>query len=217
MTRHAWTSEQIDLLKRLYPTTGSADLVSLVGHPKTSVLRKANELGLKKPPDWIAQRARERALDPTHPGAATRFKPGQQPWNAGTKGVMKPNSGTFKLGQLPHTWRPIGSDRVTPEGYLTRKTADTGVTRRDYVLIHHLVWRMHGRTVPPGYALVFRDKDRTNVDINNLELVTRQQLMKRNTVHRHGPEIAKLSLLVGAIKRQISRRKKEKQETNHAR
>ena len=108
----------------------------------------------------------------------------------------------FKKGNRPHTWHPIGHTRVTKDGYLQRKTADTGVTRRDYVHIHHLVWRMHGGTVPPGHALVFRDGDRLNLDINNLELITRAEFMRRNTVHRLPPDLKQ----VADLKRQLSRK-----------
>lgn len=31
-----------------------------------------------------------------------RFQKGHIPWNKGTKGLMKPNSGNFKGGQIPH-------------------------------------------------------------------------------------------------------------------
>lgn len=207
--RNPWTQEHVALLERLFPELSAAEIATRLPHSERSIYQKARALGLKKSAAWIAERARQRALDPAHGGAATRFQKGLQPWNSGTKGVMKRNSGSFQPGTVPQTWRPIGSDRVTPDGYLARKTADTGVTRRDYVPVHHLIWRMHGRSVPAGHALIFRDGDRRNFDINNLELLTRPELMKRNTVHRHGPEIAQLSQLMGAIKRRINRKEKE--------
>ena len=40
---------------------------------------------------------------------------------------------------------------------LERKLTDTGVTRRDFVCIHHIIWREAGREIPPGHALVFKD------------------------------------------------------------
>ncbi len=170
-----------------------------------------NSLGLKKSTEWIAKRARERNQRADHGGRAHRFTKGQQPWNAGTAGtgLMKPNKTSFKAGLVPHSWRPIGHTRTTDDGYLQRKTANTGTTRRDYVPIHHLVWRMHGRSIPAGHALVFADGNNRNFDIKNLQLISRADLMRRNTVHRHGPEIAELSRLMGAIKRQINRNTKE--------
>lgn len=48
--------------------------------------------------------------------------------------------------------------------------------------------------------------------LENLECISRRELMLRNTVHRHGPEIAALSQLRGALKRQINRRTKTEPE-----
>ena len=53
----------------------------------------------------------------------------------------------------------------------------------------------------------------TNVDeitIDALECISRKTLIERNTVHRHGPEIARLVQLRGAVNRQI--RKHERNE-----
>ena len=63
---------------------------------------------------------------------------------------------------------------VLPEGYLQRKMADTGVTRRDYVNVHHLIWREAGNDIPPGHILIFRDGNKANFALENLELITRK-------------------------------------------
>lgn len=208
MTRRPWTDAERETVLRLFPDHSADEIARIINRSTRSVHQATRAAGLKKSPEWIAQRARERALQPDHGGRKTQFTKGFKPWNAGTagQGVMKPNSGNFKKGHRPQTWRPIGSNRVSKEGYLQRKTADTGVTRRDYVPVHHLVWRMHGRIVPRGHALTFIDGNPANLDINNLRLLTRAELMARNSVHRHGPEIAQLSQLKGAIRRQINNR-----------
>ena len=211
MTRHTWTADEIATLRRLYPTHTGQQIGDLLGLPLKKVYSKANALGLNKPGDWIAERSRRLMEDPNHPGRRTWFVPGSVPHN---KGKPFPAKGRavetqFKAGMVPHTWRPIGHERVSKEGYLQRKVADTGTTRRDYVAIHHLVWRMHGRTVPPGYALCFIDGDKRNFDINNLELVHRSELMRRNSVHRLPKEAALAYQLVGCIRRQINRRDRQ--------
>lgn len=214
--RHHWEDFEVEALKQMFPHFSAGEIAKAIGITEKAVHGKANALGLKKPIEWVAQRARERNQQPGHGGAAHRFTKGQQPWNAGTAGtgLMKGNSGSFKVGQMPHTWQPIGHTRTRSDGYLERKTANTGTTRHDYVGIHHLVWRMHGRSIPHGHALVFADGDNRNFDLNNLQLISRADLMRRNTVHRHGPEIAQLSQLLGAIKRQINRNAKK--EADHA-
>lgn len=204
-TKHYWTPEQRDTVARLYDTHTSADIAAIIGRTAGSVYDMANKLGLKKSTEWIAERARERISDPHHPARLTRFQPGHETWN---KGKPHPSTGRahetqFRPGQMPHTWRPVGSTRRTKEGYLERKTADTGVTCHDYEAVHHLVWRMHGGTIPTGQVLAFRDGNVDNCTIANLELITRADLMTRNSLHRYPPEIADVMRLRGVLNRKI--------------
>lgn len=215
MTRRTWQDFEVQALEQLFPHFSAAEIAKVIGTTERAVHLKARALGLKKSSEWIAERARKRSTQPGHGAIPYRFTKGQTPWNAGTAGtgLLKGNSGSFKSGRMPQTWRPIGSTRIA-DGYMQRKISDTRCTRRDYVCIHHLVWRMHGRSIPRGHALVFIDGNKLNVDINNLQLISRAELMRRNTVHRHGPEIAQLSQLIGAIKRQINR--SNAKEAHHA-
>ena len=211
MSRHTWTADEIATLRRLYPTHTGQQIADVLGLSLKKVYSKAHGLGLNKPGDWIAERSRRLMEDPHHPGRRTWFAAGHAPHN---KGKPFPAKGRavetqFKKGMVPHTWRPIGHERVSKEGYLQRKVSDTGTTRRDYVAIHHPVWRMHGHTVPQGYALCFIDGDKRNFDINNLELVHRSELMRRNSVHRLPKEAALAYQLVGCIRRQINRRDRQ--------
>lgn len=206
-----WTPERIEQLRALYPTHTAAECAQIMGATVDGIHYAAYRHGLKKSREWIAERSRQNMQRPDHPAHRSRFQKGLVPHN---KGKPHPTRGRaaetqFKPGMRPHTWHPIGHTRETKVGYLQRKVSDTRCTRRDYVGIHHLVWRMHGNTVPPGHALVFRDGDKRNFDINNLELVGRADLMRKNSVHRHGKEIASAYQLIGAIKRQINKQTKE--------
>ena len=104
-----------------------------------------------------------------------------------------------------HNWVPIGSERVSKDGYLQRKLTDTG-NIRDFVAVHHIIWHEAGRTIPPNHALIFKDGDKTKIELDNLELISRADLMRRNSVHNYGPEIAQLHQLQGVITRRINQR-----------
>lgn len=206
-----WTPERLKELARLYASLSAQECAEVMGCSLHSIVHAVQRHGLRKSHDWIVERSRQLLADPSHPARKTRFQPGLIPHN---KGKPHPATGRaaetqFKPGHKPHTWNQIGHIRESKEGYLQRKLRDTGVTRRDYVALHHMIWRMHGRCIPPGYAVRFIDGDKRNFDINNLELVRRSELMRRNSVHNHGPEIARAYQAVGVLMRQINKHTKE--------
>lgn len=185
-----WTAAEDDALRNLYGTLSATAIAHQMGRTRAAIKNRVNKLKLTK----------------GHNGGC--FLKGMSPWN---KGVTfhaggRASETQFKPGQKPHTWHPIGHERITKDGYLERKLTDTGVTRHDYVPVHHIVWREAGNDIPASHALVFRDGNKTNIVLENLELITRADLMRRNSVHNYGPEIAAIHQLQGAIQRQINKR-----------
>lgn len=126
------------------------------------------------------------------------------PWNKGMKGLQTGGRETqFKPGSRPHTWKPIGSER-TVDGYLQRKVTDTGYPPRDWQPVHVLLWVEHRGPVPAGHAVRFKDGDRTHIAIDNLELISRAQLMRRNTLHNLPPELVETIRARSALVRRIN-------------
>lgn len=179
----------------------------MLNRTERCVFAAAAILGLKKSAEYLASPEACRLRCGSHVGADTQFKPGHQTWNKGTRFVAGGRSAEtrFKPGQKPHTWNPIGHERVSDEGYLQRKMTDTGCTSRDYVAVHRLVWQEAGREIPKGYVLTFRDGDKRNFALDNLELVHRSELMKRNSLHNYPKEVAQAIQLRGALNRKINR------------
>jgi hypothetical protein len=198
MTQRRWTPTEDKQLRALYGTQPASAIARELGRTLASVKNHIRELGL------------------TAGHNNGRFPKGLTPWNKGKKydSGGRSHETRFKPGGKPHTWKPIGSERVSEEGYLQRKMTDTGYPPRDWVPVHHILWREAGREIPPGYRLAFKDGNKRNFDLENLELVSIADMMRRNTVHNYGPEIAQLHQLRGAITRQINRR--TAQEDEHA-
>jgi hypothetical protein len=207
-----WTPALDDQLRSLYGDKTAQECAVIMGLRVHQIAHRVEKLGLKKTKEWIRAHCKAQQARNTPEQLASRFQVGLVPWN---KGLHFDSGGRsvetrFKPGQKPHTWNPIGHTRYTKDGYLQRKVTDTGITRRDYVFVHHLIWRMHDRVIPPGHILVFRDKDKTNLDINNFECITRRQNIARNTVHnKYPPEVARLVQLRGALTRQINKRNRK--------
>lgn len=203
-----WTPAEDELLRSRYADEPTESIAAALKRTMSSVYYRARRIGLYKSAAFLARLRSDVNQKLLLSGETTRFHPGQKPWNRGIRHNVGGRSSEtrFKPGHKTHNWRPIGSERETMEGYLERKVRDTGVTRRDYVLVHRLVWLAAGREIPPGHALTFRDGDKRNFDLDNLELLPRKQLMQRNSYHNYGPEVAKLIQLRGAINRQINQK-----------
>ena len=206
-TRRLWTKDEDDLLRRRYPNESTDSIAADMGRSTSSIYARVASLGLHKSDSYAAQQAERNSSRLVQLGMQHQFQAGLVPWNAGRRFVSGGRSieTSFKPGQKPHTWRPIGTERLTKEGYLERKVRDTCVTKNDYKPVHHIVWEEAGREIPPGHVLAFKDGNKRNFALENLELLTRKQLMARNTIHNYGPEVAQLAQLRGAIKRQINR------------
>lgn len=217
MTRLRWGDDEIAVLRDHYPTTRARDLMAMLPcRNEWQILGKAWRLGLRKSRAVIAAMAKESMRNPDHGGRAHQFKKDAAPWNAGKKGWQAGGRATttqFKPGHKPHTWHPIGHERITEDGYRQRKLTDTGVTRRDYVNVHHLVWIELRGQIPPGHVLIFRDGDPSNIVIDNLECITRAELMRRNSYHNYPKEIAQLIQLRGAINRKLNNASKQEAKT----
>lgn len=117
-------------------------------------------------------------------GRTGRFQKGQAAWNKGLKGFMGRNATSFKKGNLPHNYKPLGFERVSVDGYVEIKVAErnphTGFPER-FRFKHVVIWeKHHGRRVPKGSVIVFADGDRRNFDPENLVCLTRAELARMN-------------------------------------
>lgn len=105
----------------------------------------------------------------------------------------------------PHTRKPIGTEKVDSDGYLRRKLTDTGYPPKDWVAVHRINWEAAHGPIPKGHMVIFRDGDKTNVAVENLELISFREQMRRNTLHNYPKEIAQAIQLRGALIRRINR------------
>ncbi|MEN6630020.1 MAG: HNH endonuclease signature motif containing protein [Sulfuricella sp.] len=212
MKRHRWSSSDADTLRALYATHTAAEIAAVIGCGIKAVYTRARYSGLKKSREWIAERTRQLMADTQHPGRQRQFKPGQAPWNkgvpyqAGGRSVATRFQPGVRQGVAVSLWKPVGWLRINRDGYLERKINDDQPPYKRWRGEHIVVWEAANGPLPKGHAICFKDGNRLNCELANLECVSRAALMARNTVHRNGPEVAAVSQLLGAIKRQINRK-----------
>lgn len=224
MTRQYWTEPELAILRQLYPATRAKDIVPhLPRWSITQILGKAWRMGLKKPVETIRQHARESIQDPHHGARATQFKPGQTTWNAGRKGWQAGGRSVetqFKKGHRGgvalEVYQPIGTERLSKDGYLQRKVNDDMPLQRRWRAVHVLIWEAANGPLPKGHIVIFIDGNKQHIALDNLRCISQAENMRRNTVHNLPKPVAELVLLRGAIVRKINRLTQDSHDQPHA-
>jgi HNH endonuclease len=221
-----WTPERDDQLRSLYPHNTGEICAEIMGARLSQIYSRAKRLGIEKSAEFIASDKSSRVTrGRQHPSMiATRFQPGQTSWNKGSHYVAGGRSAEtrFKKGEMSgaaqHNYVPIGTLRISKDGYLERKTTDDPslYPARRWQFVHRLVWEATNGPIPTGHMVVFRRGQFTNdvelLTADRLECITRAENAHRNSIWRADPEMAKLYQLKGAITRQVNRIK----ESQHA-
>lgn len=145
-------------------------------------------------------------------GVDRRFKLGGAPANKGTKGLYNVggNRTSFKPGQRARNYKPVGYERVDRNGYVLVKVRDDGPWHMRWRHKHRVLWEAEKGLIPKGFALIFADQDKANVELDNLILVPKSTL---SIVNKKGllstdPDLTKTGLIVADILKTIGDRKR---------
>ncbi|WP_428909432.1 HNH endonuclease signature motif containing protein [Niallia sp. Krafla_26] len=141
-------------------------------------------------------------------GIDASFKKGRVPWNAGMKGLQTGGKETqFKKGHIPSNYRPVGSERITRDGYTEVKVADPNKWR----LKHQIIWEQMNGPIPEGHTVIFGDRNRQNFDADNLILVSRKQLVTLNKMDliKDHAELTKIGITICNIHQKKNERRRK--------
>ncbi len=142
-------------------------------------------------------------------GVDGRFEKGQKAWNVGMKGINfggeNGKKTQFKKGNVPKNYKPVGTERINGDDYVDIKIADPNKWRGK----HLVIWEAANGPVPEGHAVIFGDGNRRNFELNNLLLVSRQQLAVLNTKHliQDNSELTKTGIMVADLYLKISEKR----------
>ena len=176
MNGHKWQPYQIAWLKDNRYELNNVKLVAQFNRTH----------GLKLTSDQIIQACKRRRFQHKYIG----YQKGHVPWNAGLKGVNGSSSTTFKKGNPSHNTRPVGSERITKDGYWEVKVAEP----RQWDAKHRLVWESVNGPIPKGNLVLFLSDDKLNVNIENLQMVTRGELAVLNRHEGYGKQTPEVRL-----------------------
>lgn len=173
-----------------------------IGRSRTFILTRMRQLGLVIPKEIIEQRIRE-----------CRIQPGAVPVNKGKKqsefmspeGIKRTLATRFKKGQRIHNEGKNGDIRVR---HNHKNRGDKPykwirIRKGKWEMLHVNLWKENHGRIPNGMIVVFKDGDTMNCKLENLELITREENMKRNTIHRYPEELKQVIRLSNKLERKI--------------
>lgn len=213
--RAAWTAEQDAVLRERYPHELTAVVAAAVNHPESSTHKRAAVLGIQKTAEYLASSLACRLTG--EQGRATRFTKGHTSHNKGKRrpgwSVGRMRETQFAKGQQSHNTKPIGFERVI-DGYLWRKVSEIKnvVWTRNWRQVHLILWEEANGPIPKSSMIAFRNGNKADISLDNLECVSRADWMKRHTVHDLPPELKETVQLLGRVNRQIRKRERHAEE-----
>jgi hypothetical protein len=148
-------------------------------------------------------------------GLTGKFRKGQTPHNKGKKMPKevyeKVKHTMFAKGNVPPNHRPVGSERISKDGYIEVKVAEPNKWR----LKQRVVYEEAKGKIPEGCPIIFLDGNKRNFDIDNLRCITRSELLYLNCNGlNNSNEITETGILMARLDRTKNKKKQELKDKN---
>ncbi len=142
-------------------------------------------------------------------GLTGRFEKGHEPWTKGKKWAdymseeaqERSRKTCYDHAHIPENALPVGSIRMTKDGYLIKKVQERGYQWERWQLLHRLIWEEHNGPIPKGQVLTFKNGDKTDCRLENLALITQEENKSLNKKHlrSQNPEITEAAISLGRL------------------
>lgn len=192
-TRRRYTGEEIDFLRKNAPGRHYHEIVEMFNK------KFEYQIDAKK----LKYTLRNHNIST---GLSGQFEKGIIPHNKGKKFSGTGNRTTFRKGATPHNKMDVGEDTITTDGYVKTKIAEPDV----WEYKHKLIWKEKNGPIPEGHSVIFADGNKLNLDIDNLLLVSKAELlmMNRRKLISEDSELTKTGLNVVKVMNKIHKIKK---------
>jgi hypothetical protein len=165
--------------------------------PWGSVYGRIKRLGLILPDDLRKERMMIGIKKGWSNGQKTRFVKGQISWNKGLKDVCTGGlKSQFIKGNKPHNTKYDGC--ITIRKYSNKSNRPYLFIRLEegkWELLHRYLWQMVNGPIPKKANVQFKDGNSLNCNINNLELISKNENMERNTINNLPQNLKDIILL----------------------
>lgn len=212
--RTSSTPEMDQILRDNYLNIPEKRLAKMLCKSGMFVRKRLSQLGLIIPREIIDQRIQD-----------SRLKPGNIPFQKGMKqheymsaeAIERTKATRFQKGQVPHNARRFKDGDITirrdklKDGKTVKEYQWIRISKAKWMMLHVHNWVQKNGPVPEGYIVVFRNRDTMNCDPSNLELITLEQNMLRNSIHRFPVELLSTIRLVHKLNKKIKLKDGKKQ------
>lgn len=196
------TRQEDNFISKNYLTLPLKTIASRLNRSDVFVRTRLEVLGLKVPPEIIAQRK----ID-------SRLKPGNVPPNKGkkmTREQYKRCSKTmFKKGSLPGNTLFDGAvtirkdQRGVPQKYIR-------LAKGNWDYLSRLTWKALIGDIPDSCVVAFVDGNTLNCELSNLMLLPKRANAERNRLTRYPKEVQEVIKLNNKLKRTINAKKQNR-------
>ena len=186
----SYTGSQLRYIIENYPHKQSKVIAIFTGLSVGQIYRIAEKYNLRKTAEFLSSEKSGIFTKTRCLGHQYRFPKGHIPANKGKKMSdeirQKVQHTFFKKGHLPGNTKHDGyiSIRKDSNG---RDYAHIRVSQGKFDLLHRHIWIQKFGPVPKGKIVAFKNGNTS--DFENLELITREENMKRNTIHNYPPDL----------------------------
>ena len=204
-----WTAEEIDYLANHYPDNFTEDVAKALNRSISGTYGKAYSLDIKKSKLHHERVMAKTSVKLKENAKIHRYAKGHEPANKGKKVAVttynKCAPTMFKKGNKPHNFKPVGSERITKDGYLERKVANP----KTWKAVHVLVWEAAHGPVPVKHKVIFKDNNQLNNELSNLECISYADAMRRNSIVRYPADLRFAMKTLKKLKKQIENGKEQ--------
>lgn len=201
--RRPMTPEEDDFIRRhTLAGQGQKWISEQLGRSGVTISKRQKELGLQ---NAVQRNARQ-----------SHYKKGITVWNKGlprSEWNLSPEAeeamkrGQFSAGMKPHN--TLSDGVITIRRHKGRRYKHIRLSEGHWVHYHRYLWEQAHGPIPKGYNVVFRDGDTMNCTLENLELISREKNMIRNSKYHYPPEVVDTVVLHAKLKKKIKQKRKK--------
>lgn len=179
MSYRYWSKEEEAYLRKHYGRRRVAEMTAQLGRSVRAIEKKAVKMGL----------ASKRKGSPLYKAAADRSR----------------HPRITHYAEDHHSWRPP-LEPWEQSGRMMIKRTPHG---RPYPYTRYLIEKERGKKLAPSQVVFHRDGNPLNCELSNLEVISRAQLARRNSIYRYPEEVIKTIRAFSKLKKAIRHAEKQ--------